>query len=206
MRAAPHPAESTTTGASPGIDAMTRRASARAPSVRPAWPCSAPQQSPPRPGRATPAPVASITRWAAAWVGRIHASITQPVKSQTSVPLATSGRRRSGSRGRPSRGRTRPHRWATASPVLAAEQEAVVTEHAVARPPPPRLVRRASVSRAPFHQPAERHRRRAGHLAAPALHAQVHERGERRVLPRRRRRARPAWRRCGRAATPTPGR
>ena len=41
-------------GASPGMEAITRRARVRAPSARPACTCNAPQQSPPSRGNATP--------------------------------------------------------------------------------------------------------------------------------------------------------
>ena len=50
LSAAPHPAELTSTGASPGIDAITRTASACASSCSPACVWSAPQHPPPAPG------------------------------------------------------------------------------------------------------------------------------------------------------------
>ena len=59
---------------------MTRHARRSASRVRPACRCNAPQQSPPRAGRATSAPVARITRRVDRWVSRSQASITQPVK------------------------------------------------------------------------------------------------------------------------------
>ncbi len=84
--------------------AMTRAASRRAWPVRPAWMCRAPQQSPPRPGRATPAPVASMTALAGgvdlALPGVHHAAGEQARRRCRSGP---SGGWRSGRRGRASR-------------------------------------------------------------------------------------------------------
>ena len=84
---------------------MVRSASARASGRSPAWSARAPQQAASPPGSATPAPVASITRWTSAWTSRIQASMTQPVNSQTSRPDARRRAvRRTGTRsGRPSR-------------------------------------------------------------------------------------------------------
>jgi hypothetical protein len=117
--AAPHPALLTTTGASPGIEVITRHASRRASSMRPAWTCSAPQHAPVGPGRAIVAPAARITVAVARCVSRIHASITHPVKSHASVAAAVATpaesisrrrRLRARNRGRPARFGTRCNR------------------------------------------------------------------------------------------------
>ena len=82
----------------------------------------------PGPGGRHRAPVASSTWMVATCVGRCHASITQPVNSHTSVPLARSGGRRSGRRGRPRRWGTRWSRCATASALEPGQQQPVVAE------------------------------------------------------------------------------
>lgn len=101
---------------SPGIALMTRRARARDSSRRPAWLWSAPQQAPALPGSRTAPPAASITRMAARWSSRIHASITQPVKRNTGSPAVGEARRvrviaAARSRGTPSRRGISPSRW-----------------------------------------------------------------------------------------------
>ncbi len=113
--------------------------------------------------------------------------MTHPVNSQTSVPLATRAGWRSGRRGRANREAnrdgTRPARWATAPARLRASSRRWWPSTPVAGPVPPRdETRRVGEGLAsPFHQPAEGHPRRAGHLARPALHAAPHEVGERSV-------------------------
>ena len=122
----------------------------------------------------------SISAAVARWVSRIQASITQPVNSHTSVagrPRDAAGPRRSGSRARPARRGTRRSRWATASSVEPASSSAVAAEHGEAGPQPPR---RGAVGvgervAGALHQVAERHAARARRLAAPALHARLHE-------------------------------
>ena len=107
-------------GSSPGIEAITRSAMARASSPSPAWACSAPQH--PSGDTANEAPAASINAAVARCVSRIQASITQPVYSQTcSVRRGRLGStrlpRRSGSRASPARRGTSRSRCAPASSV-----------------------------------------------------------------------------------------
>ena len=116
----------------------------------------------------------------AACTSRCHASITHPVNSHTSVPVATSGGWCSGRRGRPRRRGTRCSRCATARALDPAEQEPVVAEGAVGEALPAGREAVLGGQRLPraLHQPPEGHAGRACRLAAPALHARVHERDE----------------------------
>ena len=177
----------TTIGADPGIDAITRRASAllRRRDRR----ARAALHSTPLATRACDlrAPAARITRAVRGWVSRIHASITQPVNSQASgsPPSATSNRRRLRGR-RPRHAEpfgTRCRRWPTRAHHVS-EQHGVVRQrdamHRTTQLPvagrgsrrPGNTALRVSSMRCPNCTPE-----RARRLAPPALHAFVHRSG-----------------------------
>ena len=129
-------------------------------------------------------------RWRRAWTSRCQASITHPVKSHTSVPVAASGGWRTRQAGQAQAPRHEAQaRWATASALEPASSSRWWPSAAVREALPPRREPAGVGQRAAraLHQPAERHARRARRLAAPALHAGVHEADElgvgRRALP-----------------------
>ncbi len=185
---------------------MTRRASLRG-VARPgrAWVCSAPQQSPPRPGGRRARPVARITRSAARCTSRCHASITQPGNRYASWdrrPRVGVGDERGAQRcGREPREaeplRARDGAAARrASTHVSAMSTRVVRQHDAGT----RTTRRcgATSCRArscgagcstsggvgALHEVTERHRRRARGLAAAALDARL-DRVAERVVERR---------------------
>ena len=93
-----------------------------------------------RPGTANVAPAAVSSAAVARWVGRIQASMTQPVNSHTSAPVADDRRpRRSGEprRGRGGAGRAAA-RWASASTVDPASSSRWRPRTAKAEPQPAR--------------------------------------------------------------------
>ena len=136
-----------------------------------------------------------MTVSAARWTSRCHASMTHPVNRYASgcaAPVRRVRNDRSESFGNPNRRGTRRRRCAEPERPREREQQPVTRQHHdVAQPlgdatqrAPRRGGRvRERLARA-LHEVAERHARRAGDLAAAALHAGLHRAPER-VVDRR---------------------